>query len=90
MNDRILSNVIANQDVHREYGGIVPELASRSHQQNILVVVEKALKNAQVELSNVDAIAYTRGPGLLGSLLVGSSFAKALSIARSVPLIEEK
>ena len=82
----LLSNVMASQEVHRKYGGVIPELASRAHQQNILPVVHQALKEAEVEMSQVDAIAFTRGPGLLGSLLVGTSFAKGLSLATGKPL----
>ena len=84
----ILSNLIANQDIHRVYGGVVPELASRAHQANIVPVIDMALQKAGVPLSEVDAIAFTRGPGLLGSLLVGVSFAKGLSVSRNIPLIE--
>ncbi len=86
-NDKVLSNLIANQKVHAEYGGVVPELASRAHQQNILAVVSQSLKKANITLNNIDAIAYTQGPGLLGSLLVGSSFAKGLSMGIQKPLI---
>lgn len=82
------SNVIASQKVHENYGGVVPELASRAHQQNIVPVVSEALKAAGVSASDLSAIAYTRGPGLIGSLLVGSSFAKGLAIALDIPLIE--
>lgn len=82
------SNVIASQKVHEAYGGVVPELASRAHQQNIVPVVSEALRQAGVETSAISAIAYTRGPGLIGSLLVGGSFAKGLAIALRVPLIE--
>ncbi len=82
------SNVIASQKVHEEYGGVVPELASRAHQQNILPVVDTALKRAGVSKSDISAIAFTRGPGLLGSLLVGTSFAKGLALALDVPLID--
>jgi len=85
---KILSNLIANQDIHSKYGGVVPELASRAHQQNIVPVVEEALKKAQIQKNQIDAIAYTRGPGLLGSLLVGSSFVKGLSLGLDIPLIE--
>ena len=84
----LLSNVIASQDVHRKYGGVIPELASRAHQQNIIPVVDTALREAGVDLSQIDAIAFTRGPGLLGSLLVGVSFAKGASIARNIPMVE--
>ncbi len=87
--DRVLlSNVIASQAVHQQYGGVIPELASRAHQQNIIPVVDTALRQAGVTLDEVDAIAFTRGPGLLGSLLVGVSFAKGLSIANNIPLVE--
>lgn len=84
----ILSNIIASQKVHEQYGGVVPELASRAHQQNIVPVVATALDNAKVTQKDLTAIAYTRGPGLLGSLLVGGSFAKSLAIALDIPLIE--
>lgn len=84
----LLSNVMSNQDVHMKFGGVVPELASRAHQQNILPVVDQALKMAGISAEDVDAIAFTRGPGLLGSLLVGTSFAKGLSIATGKPLID--
>ena len=84
----LLSNVMASQRVHQEYGGVVPELASRAHQQNIVPVVTRALQMAGVEKEELDAIAFTRGPGLLGSLLVGTSFAKGLSLALNKPIIE--
>jgi N6-L-threonylcarbamoyladenine synthase len=87
-NDTILSNRVANQDVHMEYGGVVPELASRAHQQNIIPVVDKALKEAGVSPEDIDAVAFTRGPGLMGSLLVGTSFAKGFALANDIPLIE--
>jgi N6-L-threonylcarbamoyladenine synthase len=87
-NGYILSNKIANQQVHKEYGGVVPELASRAHQQNIIPVVDAALKEAGKSPQDIDAIAYTRGPGLMGALLVGSSFAKGLSLSLGVPLID--
>jgi N6-L-threonylcarbamoyladenine synthase len=83
----ILSNHIANQTVHEKYGGVVPELASRAHMQNIVPVVDFALKNANCQLSSVDAIAFTQAPGLIGSLLVGAQFAKSLSLALDKPLI---
>ncbi len=86
--DVILSNIVANQDVHKAYGGVVPELASRAHQQNIIPVVEKAIKDAGVNKADINAVAFTRGPGLLGSLLVGTSFAKAFALANNLPLIE--
>jgi N6-L-threonylcarbamoyladenine synthase len=84
----LLSNVIANQSVHEAYGGVVPELASRAHQQNIIPVVNRALAVAQVRPHEVSAIAFTRGPGLIGSLLVGVSFAKGLALATGAPLVE--
>ncbi|MDR0364293.1 MAG: tRNA (adenosine(37)-N6)-threonylcarbamoyltransferase complex transferase subunit TsaD [Bacteroidales bacterium] len=84
----MLSNVIAGQKVHEAYGGVVPELASRAHQQNIVPVIDKALKDANVVKENLSAIAFTRGPGLLGSLLVGVSFAKTFSLGLDIPLIE--
>lgn len=87
-NRTILSNVIAGQEVHKAYGGVVPELASRAHQQQILPVIDKALKDANVSLKGLDAIAFTRGPGLLGSLVVGTSFAKALALALDIPLLD--
>ena len=86
--DRILSNVIASQKVHEQYGGVVPELASRAHQQNIVPVVHAAITNAGISKSQIDAVAFTRGPGLLGSLLVGVSFAKSFAQSLGVPLIE--
>jgi len=82
------SNVIANQTIHEAYGGVVPELASRVHQQNIVPAVQQALSRANISKEQVDAVAFTRGPGLLGSLLVGVSFAKAFALARHIPLIE--
>lgn len=84
----ILSNVIANQTIHQAYGGVVPELASRVHQQNIIPAVNQAILNAKISKNDIDAVAFTRGPGLLGSLLVGVSFAKAFALARAIPLIE--
>ncbi|MCR4660290.1 MAG: tRNA (adenosine(37)-N6)-threonylcarbamoyltransferase complex transferase subunit TsaD [Bacteroidales bacterium] len=86
--DRLLSNAIASQKVHEQYGGVVPELASRAHQQNIVPVVDSAIKNAGIDRCDIDAIGFTRGPGLLGSLMVGVSFAKAFSIALGKPLVE--
>ncbi len=85
---RLLSNIIADQEVHRKYGGVVPELASRAHQQNIVPVVDRALRDAGATLQELSAVAFTRGPGLLGSLLVGTSFAKGLALSRNIPLIE--
>jgi len=87
-NDTLLSNVVAGQKVHEIYGGVVPELASRAHQQNIIPVVEVALKRAGVMKNELAAVAFTRGPGLLGSLLVGTSFAKGFALALGIPLIE--
>lgn len=84
----ILSNVIANQTIHEAYGGVVPELASRVHQQNIVPAVQQSILNAKISKNDIDAVAFTRGPGLLGSLLVGVSFAKAFALARNLPLIE--
>jgi putative glycoprotease GCP len=84
----LLSSVIASQAVHEKYGGVIPELASRAHQQNIVPVVDTALKEAGITPDKIDAIAFTRGPGLLGSLLVGTSFAKGLAIARNIPMVE--
>lgn len=87
-NDTILSNIVAGQEVHEKYGGVVPELASRAHQQNIVPVVDAAIREAGIELSDIDAIAFTKGPGLLGSLVVGTSFAKAFALAKGIPLID--
>ncbi len=87
-NDTMLSNVVANQKIHEEYGGVVPELASRAHQQNIVPVVSQALARANIDKKQLSAIAFTRGPGLMGSLLVGTSFAKSLALGLSIPLIE--
>ena len=87
-NHVLLSNVIASQAVHVKYGGVIPELASRAHQQNIIPVVDTALRDAGLTASDIDAIAFTRGPGLVGSLLVGVSFTKGLSIARNIPMVE--
>ena len=84
---KILSNIIANQEVHKKYGGVVPELASRAHQQNIIPVVHQAINQAKIKKEDIDAVAYTKGPGLLGSLLVGGSFAKGLAMGMKVPLI---
>lgn len=84
----LLSNVIASQSVHEEYGGVVPELASRAHQQNIVPVVDTALKRAGISASDLSAIAFTRGPGLLGSLLVGTSFAKGMSLGLRIPIVD--
>ncbi len=87
-NGKVLNNIIASQAVHQKYGGVVPELASRAHQQNILTVVDEAIKTSATGLHELDAIAFTRGPGLMGSLLVGVSFAKGMALALRKPLIE--
>lgn len=87
-NDQILSNEVASQAVHIAYGGIVPELASRAHQQNIIPVVDQAIRKAGISTDQISAVAFTRGPGLLGSLLVGTSFAKGFALANNIPLIE--
>lgn len=84
---KILANLIANQDVHKDFGGVVPELASRAHQQHIIPVIEKAFSLAKINKKQLDAVAFTNGPGLLGSLLVGTSFAKAFALALGIPLI---
>lgn len=87
-NGKVLSNVVAGQEIHVEYGGVVPELASRAHQQNIVPVVHQALQKAGIDRSELSAVAFTRGPGLMGSLLVGASFAKSLAYGLNIPLIE--
>lgn len=87
-NGRILSNIIAGQQVHQAYGGVVPELASRAHQQNIIPTVHQAIKTAKISKKDINAVAFTRGPGLLGALLVGTSFAKSFALGLRVPLIE--
>jgi N6-L-threonylcarbamoyladenine synthase len=86
-NDKVLSNIVANQLIHAQYGGVVPELASRAHQQNIVPVINAALRKANVSMKQLSAIAFTQGPGLMGSLLVGSSFAKSLALALAIPLV---
>jgi len=86
-NGKVLSNVVARQAIHEEYGGVVPELASRAHQQNIVPVIDVALKQANITREQLSAVAFTQGPGLMGSLLVGSSFAKSMALALDVPLI---
>ena len=86
-NDKVLSNIVANQLIHNEFGGVVPELASRAHQQNIVPVIDAALKKANIKKEQLSAIAFTQGPGLMGSLLVGSSFAKSFSMALEIPLL---
>ncbi len=87
-NDKVLSNIIANQDIHKNYGGVVPELASRAHLSNIIPVVESAIKKAKISLNQLSAISFTRGPGLMGSLIVGTEFAKALGLSLKIPVIE--
>ena len=87
-NDQILSNVVADQKIHAEYGGVVPELASRAHQQNIVPVVHQAIEKAGISKEQLNAVAFTRGPGLMGSLLVGTSFAKSLAYGLDIPLID--
>ncbi len=86
-NGKLYSNIINTQAIHHKYGGVVPELASRAHQQNIVLVVNEALEQAKIKIDDISAIAFTRGPGLLGSLLVGSSFAKGFAIAKNIPII---
>jgi N6-L-threonylcarbamoyladenine synthase len=88
INGKVYSNVVANQDVHSSYGGVVPELASRAHQQNIVPVVDKALKQANVKATDLSAIAFTKGPGLLGSLMVGTAFAKSFALGLNIPIID--
>jgi len=85
---KIRSNIIANQTIHEKFGGVVPELASRAHQQNIIPAVQQAIQEAKIHKNEIDAVAFTRGPGLLGALLVGTSFAKAFALAQDIPLIE--
>ncbi|MCG7502945.1 MULTISPECIES: tRNA (adenosine(37)-N6)-threonylcarbamoyltransferase complex transferase subunit TsaD [Tenacibaculum] len=87
-NGKVLSNIVANQEVHAKYGGVVPELASRAHQQNIVPVVQQAIEQAGITKNDLNAIAFTRGPGLMGSLLVGTSFAKSLALGLNIPLID--
>ncbi|MFN7775686.1 MAG: tRNA (adenosine(37)-N6)-threonylcarbamoyltransferase complex transferase subunit TsaD, partial [Flavobacterium sp.] len=86
-NTTVLSNVVARQQIHEEYGGVVPELASRAHQQNIVPVVDVALKKAGISREQLHAIAFTQGPGLMGSLLVGTSFAKSMAMGLQIPLL---
>ena len=87
-NQKVLSNIVSSQKIHEIYGGVVPELASREHDRLIIPVIKEAVNQAGVNLFNINAIAYTRGPGLLGSLLVGTSFAKSLALSLNIPLIE--
>lgn len=87
-NGKILSNIVAGQNVHKAFGGVVPELASRAHQQNIIPVVDQAIKQAGIQKSDLNGIAYTNGPGLLGSLLVGASFAKSMAMGLAIPIME--
>ncbi|WBX74423.1 tRNA (adenosine(37)-N6)-threonylcarbamoyltransferase complex transferase subunit TsaD [Tenacibaculum pacificus] len=86
-NGKVISNVVANQEIHAKYGGVVPELASRAHQQNIVPVVQQAIEQASITKNDLSAIAFTRGPGLMGSLLVGTSFAKSFALGLNIPLI---
>ena len=88
INGEIHSNVIATQAIHAKYGGVIPELASRAHQQNIIPTVEEAIRQAKVSKNQIDAVSFTRGPGLLGALLVGTSFAKSFALAQDIPLID--
>ena len=87
-NDKVLSNVIANQDIHKNYGGVVPELASRAHLSNIIPTVESAISQAKISFNQLSAISFTKGPGLMGSLIVGAEFSKALGISLKIPVIE--
>ena len=87
-NTKVLSNIISSQKIHSLFGGVVPELASREHEKLIIPVVEKALLDSKIPLQKISAIAYTRGPGLMGALLVGTSFAKSLSLSLDIPLVE--
>ena len=87
-NGQVLSNVVATQKIHEEYGGVVPELASRAHQQNIVPVVQLALRRANIDKKLLSAIAFTRGPGLMGSLLVGTSFSKSFAMGLGIPIID--
>ena len=87
-NGKVISNVVANQEIHAKYGGVVPELASRAHQQNIVPVVQQAIEQAKITKHDLNAIAFTRGPGLMGSLLVGTSFAKSFALGLNIPLID--
>ena len=87
-NGKVISNVVANQEIHAKYGGVVPELASRAHQQNIVPVVQQAIEQANITKNDLNAIAFTRGPGLMGSLLVGTSFAKSFALGLNIPLID--
>jgi N6-L-threonylcarbamoyladenine synthase len=87
-NNRVLSNIIADQKVHELYGGVVPELASRAHQKNIIPVINNAFEEAKITKNDLDAVAYTNGPGLIGSLMVGTSFAKSFALALNIPIIE--
>ena len=84
---KVLSNIIANQEIHKKYGGVVPELASRAHQQNIIPVVDEAIKQAKINKKDINAVAFTNGPGLLGSLIVGNSFAKSFALGMNIPII---
>ena len=87
-NGVVLSNIIANQTIHKKYGGVVPELASRAHLSNIIPVIESALKESNVKLEQISAIAFTRGPGLMGSLIIGTEFSKGLGLSLDIPVID--
>ena len=87
-NGIVLSNIIANQNIHKKYGGVVPELASRAHLSNIIPVIDAALKESNVKLEQISAIAFTRGPGLMGSLIIGTEFSKGLALSLDIPVID--
>ena len=87
-NGVVLSNIIANQTIHKKYGGVVPELASRAHLSNIIPVIESVLKESNVKLKQISAIAFTRGPGLMGSLIIGTEFSKGLGLSLDIPVID--
>ena len=87
-NKKVLSNIVSSQKIHEIFGGVVPEIASREHDRLIVPVLKEAIKESKIELNDIDAVAYTRGPGLLGSLLVGTSFAKSLAFSLNIPLLE--
>ena len=87
-NGVVLSNVIANQNIHKKYGGVVPELASRAHLSNIIPVIDSVLKESNIELKQISAIAFTRGPGLMGSLIIGTEFSKGLGLSLNIPVID--
>ena len=87
-NKKVLSNIVSSQKIHKIFGGVVPEIASREHDRLIVPILNRAIKESKIKLNDIDAIAYTRGPGLLGSLLVGTSFAKSLAFSLNIPLLE--